>query len=370
MTSSDKATLITGAGGYLGARLARRLLDLADRPVVAWLHAENENELAAKARALRAFLGANGSAAKICGGDLRWDRPFAGVDPGEIGRIVHAAAVTRFNVERPVAERVNVDGATKLYQFASRCPALDRLALLSSVYACGLATGTVAEAPVSEPPVFANHYEWSKWESERRLVRDHDALPWSILRVATVVAENTRGDVIQYNAFHNTLKLLFYGLVSLIPGDRKTPLYFVTADFTVNAVIAALNAEPAGRVYHVCHTRDESLSLGELVDIAYERFGTDRDFAERRLLKPLFCDAATFELLVDGVDAFGGDVVRQGLGSIVPFAAQLFSEKTFENQHLREVHRRYQAPEAGRLVRNACDYLTRTRWGARLEQAA
>ena len=366
----SKALLITGAGGYLGSRLARHYLELARQPVVLWLHAADRAELARKSRALHDALGPLAEKADVRGGDLRDREPFESIDPAEVGHILHCAAVTRFNVEEAMANEVNIEGSVKLYEFASRCARLERLALLSSVYACGLRSGAVREAPIEEEPQFANFYEWSKWESERRLRTDFASLPSMVLRTATLIAESARGRVCQYNAFHNTLKLLFYGLVSLVPGDRDTPLYFVTTDFAVDAVTRALeNGEPGG-VYHICHGAEESMSLGGLIDTAYARFSLDSDFHERRILKPLFCDQASFRMLVDGVASFGGDVVRQGLESVVPFAAQLFSHKSFANDRLKALLDVYAAPDATELVSNTCDHLLATRWGRRLEDAA
>lgn len=368
--SGGNATLVTGAGGYLGSRLAARLMASATEPVILWLHARDDRELERKADAVRASVGGSAKAPEIRGGDLCAPDPFSTVDPGEVRRIVHCAAVTRFNVEEALARAVNVEGANRLYRFADRCPHLDQLALVSSIYACGLTPGAIPEEPIGERPDFSNHYEWSKWESEQLLQDEFDHLPWRVLRIATVVAETARGRVCQYNAFHNTLKLLFYGLISLVPGERETPLYFVTADFAVDAMTAILERGERGGTYHVCHRSDESMTLGNLIDTAFARFSQDPDFGERRILKPLFCDEETFRLLAAGVDSFGGDVVREGLGSVVPFAPQLFSSKSFQNDRLRGTLDVYAAPDATELVSNTCDYLVSTRWGRRLEDAA
>ncbi len=370
VNTPSKAILITGAGGYLGSRLAAHYLKTAGQPVILWLHADNGDELERKTQALRETLGPVAEGAQVRGGDLCAPQPFADIDPDEVSDIVHCAAVTRFNVEQALARSVNVDGAVKLYEFASRCKKLNRLALASSIYACGLRDGLVSEVAIPQKPEFSNYYEWSKWESERRLQEDFGSLPWMVLRIATIVAETARGQVYQYNAFHNTLKLLFYGLISLVPGDRETPLYFVTADFAVDAVAAVLEQGEREGIYHICHTHEESMTLGGLIDTAFARFSLDTDFRERRILKPLFCDDATFRLLAEGIDSFGGEVVREGLGSIVPFAPQLFSHKFFDNRRLKETMHVYAAPDAAELVSNACDYLANTRWGRRLDDAA
>lgn len=369
MSSSHNAMLLTGAGGYLGSRLARHHLERADQPLILWLHATSDADLENKASALRNTLGPVADAADVRGGDLCARAPFESIDAGEVSSIVHCAAVTRFNVEEELAQRVNVEGTEKLLEFASDCTGLERLVLSSSIYACGLASGPIPEETLTDRPEFSNFYEWSKWESERILREKFDGLPWTVARIATVVAETARGQVYQYNAFHNTLKLLFYGLVSLVPGDRHAPLYFVTADFVVDAISALLEKAEHRGIYHVCHTADESMSLGGLIDTAFSRFTLDSDFRERRILKPLFCDEASFRLLVDGINGFGGDVVRQGLASIIPFAPQLFSRKTFDNGHLQKILDVYAAPDATELVSNTSDYLVGTRWGRRLDDA-
>jgi nucleoside-diphosphate-sugar epimerase len=358
------AILVTGASGQLGQRLIRRLLERAGGPVLAWLHAADEAEFEDK----RARF-SPASRLRFAWGDLRSPDPFARVDPSGLATILHAAAVTRFNVEREVAEAVNVEGTAKLVAFARRCPGLERLALLSSVYASGLARGAIAETPLGGTEGFANHYEWSKWRSEQLLLDGSRDLPWQVFRVATAIADDEAGRVSHQNAFHNTLKLLFYGLLSVVPGEPDTPLYFVTAEFAAASIDELVRSGDAGAIYHVCHSAAESLTLGQLVDLAFERFEREEDFKRRRILRPLFCDAETFDLLAEGVDSFGGAVVNQGLGSVRPFARQLFAAKSIANERLVAALERYAAPNAKELVERTCEFLVRTRWGRRPDAA-
>jgi len=358
------AILVTGATGQLGQRLIGRLLERAAGPVVAWLHAADEAEFQAK----RARF-SSASRLRFAWGDLRAADPFARVDPGEPATILHAAAVTRFNVEREVALAVNVEGTAKLLAFARRCPGLERLALLSSVYASGLARGAIAEMPLGGAAGFANHYEWSKWRAEQLLLDGSLDLPWQIFRVATAIADDEAGRVSHHNAFHNTLKLLFYGLLSVVPGEQDTPLYFVTAEFAAASISELVRSGDLGAIYHVCHSAAESLTLGQLVDLAFERFEREEDFRKRRILRPLFCDAEAFDLLADGVDSFASAVVNQGLQSVRPFARQLFAAKSIANERLVTALERYAAPNAKELVGRTCEFLVRTRWGKRPDAA-
>jgi hypothetical protein len=181
--------------------------------------------------------------------------------------------------------------------------------------------------------------------------------------VATVVADDEHGRVTQWNAVHNTLKLLFHGLLSLVPGRCSVPVYLVTGGFVVEAVLAALAAAGEAGIFHVCHTREESLTLGELIKVAFAVFEEQDDFRARRILRPLFADARSFDLLVGAVRSFGGGILNQAVSSVAPFAPQLFVEKDPDNRRLRAAMPAYAAPDPKRLAERTCAHLVETHWG-------
>jgi nucleoside-diphosphate-sugar epimerase len=362
--------LITGGDGYLGLALAKRYLQSTERSLLLWVRASDETEFAAKEERIRQRLGAEAGRVSCRWGNLVNAHPFDGIDPAEIGVIIHSAAVTRFNVDETTARRVNVEGTEKLLQFASRCPSLERFALLSTVYSSGLKSGPIEEEAMDNRAGFANYYEWSKWASENLLLTGFADLPWQIYRVSTVIADNEEGEVTQQNAFHNTLKLFYYGLLSLIPGKTETPLYFITGEFATHAVFSLLSAPLKRSIYHIAHTREESLSLETLIDLVFETYGERPEFKMRRVLKPLYSDAESFDLLAQGVNTFGAGILNQSVSSVAPFSKQLFIQKEVKNGNLVSALDDYRAPDARRLVRNACDYLVRTKWGREVQHAA
>ncbi len=128
-----KPILITGADGYLGSRIAQAYAARERRPVIAWLRATGTAEFEMKRARFLAAMGENASLVRCCFGDLTHPDPFGAVDAAEVGAILHAAAVTRFNVERGLASAVNIEGARKLFDFAGRCRALEALGVLSTV---------------------------------------------------------------------------------------------------------------------------------------------------------------------------------------------------------------------------------------------
>jgi nucleoside-diphosphate-sugar epimerase len=258
---------------------------------------------------------------------------------------------------------VNVEGTEKLLRFAARCPHLNQVVFLSTTYASGLKIGKIAERTWDGEDGFSNYYEWSKWASEKLLWEQYSYLPWKIFRVATVIADSIEGKVIQQNAFHNTLKLIYYGLLSILPGKSETPLYFVTGDFVTRGTYELMQHFDKGKIYHISHTKNESLTLGELIDLIFEVFEQEPDFKKRRILKPLYSDSESFKLLVDAVHQFAGGVVHQAVSSVAPFSQQLYLNKDVQNSNLRSVLQNYTAPDPAELLRNTCRFLVQTRWG-------
>jgi nucleoside-diphosphate-sugar epimerase len=352
--------LITGGAGYLGLQLARAWLAEGGDEVVLWVRARDSGDLARTRTAIGAWL-PSGGRVRVVGGDLTATSPFADVDPTPIRAIVHAAAATRFSIDEATAA-VNVDGTRKLLTLAEGCKALTDVTVLSSIYASGLRSGVIVEEPFDGAAQFANHYERSKWASEQVLLQTFAHLPWRIARIATVIADDDEGGVTQLNAFHNTLKLLYYGLLSVIPGRAETPLYFVTGRFVTSALVHLIGEAPVRSIVHLAHRRAEAATLGELVDTAFATFEAEAEFVRRRVLRPLYADAEAFGLLADGVRSFAGGVVNQAVSSVTPFAPQLFVTKDVRNDRLRAALPNYGAPDPRALITASCRFLVRTRW--------
>jgi nucleoside-diphosphate-sugar epimerase len=362
-------TLITGADGYIGSRIAAALLQAGDDRLVLAVRARDASEFAGKRAALeRALPPPATGRVSFAAADLRRDGALDQVDERVVTRIVHAAAVTRFNVEQDLARRVNIEGTARLAVFAARCANLRRVALLSTLYTAGRRSGDVAEQRHRDTG-FANHYEWSKWAAEEVLLGT-PGLPVSVLRLPTIVADGDDGHVAQYNAFHNTLKLYFYGLLSLVPGHPSTPLSLATAAFTTSAVTRLLDPAIAGGIYHICPDPADTPTLDQLITTAFAVFERDPAFRRRHLLSPAYCDEESFDDLVGAANHFRGGLIQESLASVASFGTQLYLPKTFRNDALRASWPRYRAPDPLALVETVCEHLVASRWGRQLARAA
>ncbi|HEY3871681.1 MAG TPA: SDR family oxidoreductase [Actinocrinis sp.] len=358
--------LITGADGYVGRRTAQRMLAETDERLVLSVRAADRAEFAAKHAGLSSALGeAAAGRIRIVPADLAGDAPMAEVTR-EVTVIVHAAARTEFNLPRPDAQRVNVEGTVRVAEFAAGCPSLQRFVLVSTLISAGRSTGVVPETLLSGHEGFVNHYEWSKHEAERRVAQQFPGLPLTIARLSTLIADDEHGHATQHNAFHNTLKLFFYGLVTIVPGLPDTRLYLATAAATSGALVHLADpATPAG-VYHLAPSPELAVSLRETVDTAFDVFETDESFTRRRLLRPEFCDLEAFRTLVAATQMLSASPAAGALRSVAPFAEQLFCPKSFDNSSLMGSWPGGSSfGAAGPLVEAVCTSLVRTRWGRR-----
>ena len=323
--------LVTGADGYLGLALARRYL-AGGEDVIAWVHARGARALDRKREALRLALGPAFEGVRVVGADLRDAEPFVAVSD-DVTEVVHAAALTRFDVSRRAAHEVNVKGTLKVAAFAARCRRLRALTLLSSVHATGLDGGEILEEPIRQRPQFANWYEWSKCLAEEVVVDRYAPLPWRIFRIATAVADDESGRATQRNAVHDTLRLLWRGLLSVLPGKPGTPVYFVTRDYAADACVTLARNAPERSIFHVCPRAEHALALGDVLESARGAFDESAEFRRRRVLKPSFCDWESFERLRLALEQHGS-VLASVVSGLAPFARQLYVAKQVDNRSL------------------------------------
>ena len=350
-------TLVTGADGHIGSAVAQRLLATSDRKLLLLVRSAKplgQNPV---------FDALSGSArCRVVVADLTEEQALANVETASISEILHCAAVTDFNVSRDLAEAVNVDGTKRLVAFAERCASLRCFGLTSSLYSSGLVDGEQSERLWTAEPAFANHYEWSKWQSERIVAGS--GLPWQIYRLSTILADDADGRVTQQNVIHNTLRLMFYGLMPVMPGYPDTRVYTVTTDFVASSLARLLLQGAAESVSHVTESGESAPPLGTLADIVYEAFLEDDGFRTAAILKPRFCDQDTFTALQASAEQFATPS-SDALASVAPFVPQLFSDKDFRTEATTSALQGAAPPGGAALLASVARAFAADRWGAR-----
>lgn len=169
--------LVTGAGGFLGARLARHL-------------AADGHEVVALGRsaASLASLGDVPVSAMVC--DLADDVALSSLALTGLDSVVHCAGLSSNWGPRRDFERNNIIATANLLHRAKQWGAPHFIHVSSSsVYFRFRDQLAVSEAAVLPAPV--NHYAWSKAEAEK-LVRGAHDLPTTILRPRGIYGHGDR----------------------------------------------------------------------------------------------------------------------------------------------------------------------------------
>lgn len=319
---------ITGATGLVGEGVLHQLLR-ADPRLEAF--ALVRDDLRWKLAATR--LGAFASRVVAVDGDLTL--LGMGLDPvvrqrveRETRLLVHAAADTSFSRSLDESRSVNTLGTSHVAEVASECRELERFVFVSTAFVAGRATGTILELDNGCDAGWVNAYEQSKYEAESAL--RSSALPWTIVRPSTIVCRGPEGDIPQINAVHRALRIYHRGLAAMIPGDRENPLDVVTSSYVSDSIARiSLDQRAIRKTVHLCSGRG-ALTLGELVDTAYEVWAESPEWLKRGVERAIITDAGTYELFERSVMETGDLRLRAVLSSLSHFIPQLALPKTFD----------------------------------------
>ena len=272
--------LLTGATGFVGMEvLARELRDPARR-VIVLIRADDDAHAARRLHeTLHSVFGTVEPYARrvtAVAGDLEQPNLGLGAVAGtmlrDVTEIIHGAASVSFDLSLERSRAVNVEGTLRMLELAMRLPRLRRLTYVSTAYVAGEHRGRFGEDDLDVGQRFRNPYEQSKFEAER-LVRSFAArMPVTIVRPSIIVGDRLSGWTAAFNVLYWPLRALSQGAYPILPARRRAPVDVVSVDYVADA-ICALHALPqaAGRTFHLTASGAAS-SIGELLDLAVERF--------------------------------------------------------------------------------------------------
>jgi thioester reductase-like protein len=282
--------LLTGYPGFIGRRLAARLLEDRSDLEIAALVEPRMMETAREAAAGQARL-------ELIAGDIA--APRLGLDgetydrlTSEVTHAFHLAAIYNLAVPLAVATRVNVGGTGNILELCLAAEGLERLAYVSTAYVAGTRAGVVYEHELVMGQGFKNHYESTKFQAEVWVRETMHRVPTTILRPAIVVGDSRTGETQKFDGPYYILRTISRMERSGRPvpqfGRSEALFNVVPVDYIVAAIVAsAFDPATAGETLHL--TDPEPLPSQELFE-ALSREYAGR--APRYRIPPGLVDAA------------------------------------------------------------------------------
>lgn len=305
-----KTILVTGATGFLGGNLIKRLLGEGYR-LLALVRDKGGIRLrrTPDKGGWDGFLNGGGNGehpgdVELVQGDITL--PLLGLPSRRFRRLAwqvdavfHSAALTDFT-DRAHLFRTNVEGTRHLLQFAL-LGRKKHFHHISSAYVAGKFRGTFCEEDFNKNQGFNNSYEESKFNSEtmvRRFAGEH-LLPFTVYRPSIIVGDSETGHTQCYKGFYAFARALFLikerslkrhvgysGEASLL--EKVTPVeipmrVFGVPDALINLVpvdyvaeaISEISKRPEaqGKTFHL--TNPHPLTLAQLTDKTSQALGIE-----------------------------------------------------------------------------------------------
>ena len=287
---------VTGATGFIGKRLVKKLLERKGAVVHFLLRKESEGKVAA----LREYWGVGATRAIPVFGDLTEKKLGVSADDtrklkGQIDHFHHLAAVYDLSADEESQIAVNIEGTRHTVEFARQIAA-GHFHHVSSIAAAGLYEGVFREDMFDEAENYDHPYFMTKHESEK-IVRTECKLPWSVYRPAMVVGDSKTGEMDKIDGPYYFFKLI-QRMRQLLPpwmptiGLEGGRINIVPVDFVVNALD------------RISHGKDINKRCYHLVDPVGYRVGDVLDIFSRAAHAPkmnLFINAALLGFIPRGV---------------------------------------------------------------------
>jgi NAD(P)-dependent dehydrogenase (short-subunit alcohol dehydrogenase family) len=256
---------ITGASGFIGRRLVKKLLERDDSIVYFLVRSSEKDALAG----LYEYWECDAKRAIPIVGDLT--EPELGVvtvDRKKLGKktthFFHLAAIYDLSADADIQLKVNVEGTRNTVKFAEAIGA-KHFHLFSSIASAGMFEGLFREDMFEEAEGLDHPYFKTKHDSEG-IVRKECSIPWRIYRPAIVVGDSRTGEMDKIDGPYYFFKLI-QKMRKLLPAWMPTVgieggrINVVPVDFLVNAVD------------HIAHAKGEDGKCFHLVDPTPMRVG-------------------------------------------------------------------------------------------------
>ena len=296
---------VTGATGFIGKRLVKKLLARRGATVYFLVRKESLD----KVPALLDYWEASAERAVAVVGDLA--KPLLGVSKldqkkltGKVKHFFHLAAVYDLKADAESQIIANIDGTKNAVALANAIKA-GIFQHVSSIAAAGMYEGMFREDMFDEAENLEHPYFATKHDSEK-IVRKESKMPWRVYRPGMVVGDSKTGEMDKIDGPYYFFKLI-QRMRGLLPqwmpaiGIEGGRINIVPVDFVVDAID------------HIAHAKEGNKKAFHIVDPTPYRIGDVLNIFARAAHAPQFSLRVNAALV-----GFIPGSVRKGLLSLTP----------------------------------------------------
>ena len=278
------AVFLTGATGFLGMEVLARLLEAGDREVLALVRASDDAAADARLDGVLATLWDDPAPHRERVRAVRGDVTQPGMGLGsrwqevaeQAHAVLHCAASISFDLPLPEARAINVDGTSRVLDFALEAQGrggLERFLHVSTAYVSGRHEGAFRERQLDTGQSFRNTYEQTKADAEQIVAMARELGP-AIARPSIVMGESDSGWTPAFNVLYWPLQAFSRGLFKELPALPSGRVDTVPVDYVADALVHLLDRREAG-VFNLVAGRNAS-TVDELTALAAEYFDKPR----------------------------------------------------------------------------------------------
>ena len=274
------AVFLTGATGFLGMEVLARLLEAGDREVLALVRAKDDAGAEQRLDDVLAKLWDDPAPYRERVSAVRGELTQPGLGLGDRSdeiadrthAVLHCAASISFDLPLPEARAINVDGTSRVLDFALDAQGrggLERFLHVSTAYVSGRHEGAFRERQLDTGQSFRNTYEQTKADAEQIVGMAKELGP-AIARPSIVMGESDSGWTPAFNVLYWPMQAFARGLFKELPALPSGRVDIVPVDYVANALVHLLDRREAG-VFNLVAGRNAS-SVDELTTLASEYF--------------------------------------------------------------------------------------------------
>ncbi len=271
--------LITGANGFIGTQIARKLLNKTNVSIAAMVKARSNSD--ANNRLSKSWWywpdlrNSLSSRVKPIAADIRQEN--LGISKHSykeltrsLTHIIHCAAKWRFDTTLEELHRTNIQGTANILDLAKSANenhGISRFSHISTAYVSGNLHGTISEDTLTDKYGFITDYEKSKYKGEQLVKSLQKKLPISVFRPTMVIGDSKSGEITNFNTIYAILRLYLTGKIRFLPMNSSTKINIVPVDYVAKTITElTFNDKAAGLTFHLTPNHNDLPTAQELSD--------------------------------------------------------------------------------------------------------